>query len=198
MESIRWEAEFALQTQEGQADVYEVIFYVLDQDGGMDSDTVLVTIIDAAPVAGFTGSPTEGCVPLTVDFTDRSSNDPTTWSWNFGDGGTSDQQNPSYTYDSLGTYTVTLIASNLCGSDEESISDFVLVSSCAVRGDANSDGDVDLLDIITTANHILGIVTLEGEALWAADCNGDGDIDLLDLIGIANVILGLGECVPGG
>ena len=66
----------------------------------------------------------------------------------------------------------------------------------AVRGDCNGDGDVDLLDIITAANHILGITILEGIDLWAADCNGDGDIDLLDLISIANVILGLGECEP--
>ncbi|UCE19684.1 MAG: dockerin type I repeat-containing protein [Gemmatimonadota bacterium] len=64
------------------------------------------------------------------------------------------------------------------------------------RGDCNGDGDVDLLDIITAVNHILGVTVLEGVDLWAADCNGDGDIDLLDLIGIANVILGLGECEP--
>ena len=65
-----------------------------------------------------------------------------------------------------------------------------------VRGDCNGDGDVDLLDIITAVNHVLGITTLVGDVLWAADCNGDEDINLLDLISIANVILGLGECEP--
>ena len=64
------------------------------------------------------------------------------------------------------------------------------------RGDANCDGTINLLDLITIVNHILGTQLLEGDALWAADCNGDSDINLLDLISIANVILGLGECEP--
>src|SRR5208337_111284 len=37
------------------------------------------------PVAGFTGNVTTGYWPLTVKFTDTSSNNPTSWSWNFGD-----------------------------------------------------------------------------------------------------------------
>ncbi|UCE18041.1 MAG: T9SS type A sorting domain-containing protein [Gemmatimonadota bacterium] len=65
------------------------------------------------------------------------------------------------------------------------------------RGDCNGDGEIDLLDILTAVNHILGTSLLVGDDLWAADCNGDGEIDLLDLISIVNVILGIGECVPG-
>lgn len=198
MSSIRWEAEFVLQIQEGMAGEYEVIFYVFDQEGGMDTGAMSIEIFADAPVAEFGGSPTQGCAPLRVDFVDQSTGDPAAWSWHFGDGGSSEEQNPSHTYDSLGTYTVTLIAHNVCGSDEELKSAYVTVSPCVTRGDVNLDEDVDLLDILTTANHILDITTLEGEALWAADCNSDGDIDLLDLLGIANVILGLGECVPGG
>ncbi|MBU2500789.1 S8 family serine peptidase, partial [bacterium] len=48
-----------------------------------------------APVANFTGTPTSGDYPLVVAFTDQSSGAPTGWSWTFGDGGTSTQQNPS-------------------------------------------------------------------------------------------------------
>lgn len=197
MTSIRWEAEFILRGQDALAGLYEVVFYVFDQDGGMDSGTVSIEIFGDAPLAGFTGSPTQGCAPLGVNFTDQSSNNPTDWLWSFGDGDSSSLQNPSHTYDNPGTYTVILSAGNACGSDEETQSAFVTVSPCALRGDVNGDGDVDILDILTTANHILGIEILEGEALWAADCNGDNDIDLLDLLSIANVILGLGECVPG-
>ena len=182
--------------QDAIAGLYEMIFYVLDQDGGMDSDTMFIDIFADAPMAGFGGSPTTGCAPLEVDFTDQSNPNPTSWLWSFGDGDSSRQQNPSHTYEGLGTYTVTLRARNACGSDEETKSAFVSVTSCAARGDVNTDGDVDLLDILTAANHVLGIITLEGESLWAADCNGDEDINLLDLISIANVILGLGECEP--
>ncbi len=72
------------------------------------------------PVANFSGTPTSGYAPLDVDFTDLSTNNPTSWSWDFGDGvGTSSQENPSYTYNSAGTYTVTLTATNAYGSDVE-------------------------------------------------------------------------------
>ncbi len=40
-------------------------------------------------VADFSGTPTSGTVPLTVQFTDLSTGGPTMWSWDFGDGGTS-------------------------------------------------------------------------------------------------------------
>ncbi|MCH8318393.1 MAG: PKD domain-containing protein, partial [Bacteroidetes bacterium] len=53
---------------------------------------------------------------LTVNFTDSSQN-ATTWLWNFGDGDTSILQNPTHTYDSAGTYIVCLGTGNSCGSD---------------------------------------------------------------------------------
>ncbi|MDF2453351.1 MAG: peptidase thermolysin [Bacteroidota bacterium] len=53
----------------------------------------------------------------TVNFTDNSLNNPTSWIWNFGDGNASSLQNPSHTYTSAGTFTVLLIASNSFGSN---------------------------------------------------------------------------------
>ncbi len=69
------------------------------------------------PVANFTGSPTNGITPLTVNFTDNSSGSPTGWAWNFGDGGTSTAQNPSHVYTVAGTYSVSLQATNSLGSN---------------------------------------------------------------------------------
>ena len=68
------------------------------------------------PVASFTSAVTS----LTVAFTDTSTNTPTSWAWDFGDSATSTQQNPSHTYGSAGTRTVTLIATNTGGSDSAS------------------------------------------------------------------------------
>ena len=85
-----------------------------------------ITVKDK-PVAAFYGSPTSGCASLTVSFYDQSTNDPTSWSWNFGDGGTSTLQNPTHTYTSKGTYTVTLTASNVCGSDGETKNNYITV-----------------------------------------------------------------------
>ena len=48
--------------------------------------------------ADFTASPLEGRTPLTVQFTDNSTETSTSWLWDFGDGNTSTDQNPSHTY----------------------------------------------------------------------------------------------------
>ena len=64
------------------------------------------------------------------------------------------------------------------------------------RGDVNGDLSIDVLDVITTVNHILGTIPLTGDALICADCNADGEIDVLDCLGIVNVILGIAECEP--
>lgn len=84
------------------------------------------------PVASFVGSPTSGDYPLTVGFTDQSTNNPTSWSWTFGDGGTSTAQNPNYTYTTAGTYTVSLTATNAYGSDTYTITDYITVTEPVV------------------------------------------------------------------
>lgn len=70
-----------------------------------------------APVANFTGSPQAGCSPLIVNFQDLSTGNATSWNWNFGNGNTSVLQNPSASYFTPGTYTVTLTVSNASGSN---------------------------------------------------------------------------------
>lgn len=52
----------------------------------------------AAPVASFTGSPTSGNLPIQVVFEDASSNTPTSWLYDFGDGTTSTCQHPVHVY----------------------------------------------------------------------------------------------------
>jgi PKD repeat protein len=80
------------------------------------------------PVASFYGSPTTGNVPLTVYFTDVSSNTPTSWFWEFGDGTNSTAQNPNHSYTRSGFRTVNLTASNSAGSNITVRSKFVKVS----------------------------------------------------------------------
>jgi trimeric autotransporter adhesin len=82
-----------------------------------------------APVAAFSASPTSGTAPLSVTFSDASTNEPTSWAWDFDNNGTVDSnaQNPVFTYTSAGTYTVKLTASNAGGSDVEVKPNFVTV-----------------------------------------------------------------------
>ena len=74
--------------------------------------------VPQAPVANFSGSPTTVQVGGTVEFTDLSTNNPTSWSWTFNGPATitSTLQNPSIVFNSAGTYDVTLIATNATGS----------------------------------------------------------------------------------
>lgn len=82
-----------------------------------------------APKADFSASPTSGPYPVTVQFTDKSTNAPTTWSWSFGDGSTSTEQNPVHTYMKPGTYSVKLKVSNLAGANSLSRSNCITVLS---------------------------------------------------------------------
>jgi PGF-pre-PGF domain-containing protein len=86
-------------------------------------DYILVTV--PAPVADFTADVTSGAVPLAVNFTDQSTNTPTSWLWNFGDGANSTEQNPTHIYDSAGTYTVSLNATNVGGSNISTQTDYI-------------------------------------------------------------------------
>jgi len=51
-----------------------------------------------------------------VTFNDSSTNSPTSWNWDFGDGITSTLQNPTHIYTQKGDYTISHTAANSCGS----------------------------------------------------------------------------------
>lgn len=70
-----------------------------------------------APIANFKSDITGGCSPIVVNFQDISTGNPTSWYWDFGNGGTSTLKNPSTTYLAPGFYTVTLTATNVAGSN---------------------------------------------------------------------------------
>ena len=82
------------------------------------------------PDAAFLATPTSGSAPLTVNFTDTSTNTPTGWAWDFENDGTIDstQQHPSHAYPDPGSYTVALTASNAAGSDTETKPAFITVT----------------------------------------------------------------------
>jgi len=95
--------------------------------------SVVESIVVISPiVADFISNPLAGYAPLTVNFTDTSTGTPTSWNWDFGDGSThATTQNPTHIYTVAGTYTVTLIASNIGGSDTEIKTNYITVSMVA-------------------------------------------------------------------
>ena len=101
--------------------------------------TNYITVTGPAPVANFTSDVASGNIPLTVNFTDTSTNSPTSWLWNFGDGNTSTSQNPSHTYTSVGSYTVTLTATNTGGSNQNIKTNYITATSPTVYTLSPSD-----------------------------------------------------------
>jgi PKD repeat protein len=83
--------------------------------------------VNTAPTANFTSDKTSSCTGV-VQFSDQSTGGATSWLWNFGDGTTSTQQNPSHIYTTNGTYTVTLTATNGNGSDGEIKTNYITIN----------------------------------------------------------------------
>ena len=99
-----------------------------------------ITVL-SIPKADFVADKTRGGAPMTVAFTDKSLNAPTAWKWDFGDGSTATEQNPSHTYTTLGIYTVSLTASNKDGSDSTSKTNYI-VTTLAPVADFKADRQV--------------------------------------------------------
>ncbi|HRP91083.1 MAG TPA: PKD domain-containing protein [Edaphocola sp.] len=83
------------------------------------------------PVANFSATNVIGNAPLVTTFADLSTNNPTSWSWNFSGGtpSTSTQQNPTVTYNTAGTYDVSLTATNAYGSDIETKVGYITITN---------------------------------------------------------------------
>jgi hypothetical protein len=82
-----------------------------------------------APVADFTTSDPRSCPcpSLTINFTDLSTGDPSAWEWNFGDGTSSTEQNPSHTF-GPGDWDVSLTAINITDSSTNTKHSYVKVN----------------------------------------------------------------------
>jgi PGF-pre-PGF domain-containing protein len=110
----------------------------------VDSETVS-TSLTVLPAASFTASPASGTAPLTVQFTDTSQGSPVSWSWYFGsfnttDIGVSTSQNPLHTYDTAGTYTVTLRVNSTPGNYVYKTGTIAVTSSGSSGGGSGSSG----------------------------------------------------------
>ncbi|MGV8130300.1 MAG: PKD domain-containing protein, partial [Methanolinea sp.] len=109
--------------------IYSVTLTVTNACG---SDTLTrhdyIIATNQPPVASFTANKTMGNPPLSVQFTDTSSGeDIASWAWNFGDGGTSTEPNPMYTYQNPGLYSVTLTVGNDGGTNSTTKTDYIRV-----------------------------------------------------------------------
>ncbi|HDH06646.1 MAG TPA: choice-of-anchor D domain-containing protein [Nitrospirae bacterium] len=145
-----------------QQGIYAINLRVTDDLGATDEATTTATVSDTSPTADFTGSPTSGLAPLAVNFNDSSTgyDRPLSYEWDFDNDGLIDStvQNPSYTYNTAGIYTVSLTATDSDGS-------------------ANSLTMTDYITACLSPVRIEGAVPVYYSTLQAAyDASIDGDI----------------------
>jgi PKD repeat protein len=85
-------------------------------------------VVTNPPVADFFTTTQSGTAPLLVSFFDRSDGSvPLEYFWEFGDGSTSSEQNPSHTFTGNGRYTVSLTVTNKYGTDKKTVPAFISV-----------------------------------------------------------------------
>ncbi len=135
-----------------------------------------VTTGPSAPVAAFTADVTSGMAPLMVHFTDTSTGSPTSWAWDIDNNGNIDYttQNPTHTYNSVGTYSVKLTATNAGGSDDETKLDYIVVAALPAPV-ANFYADTTS-GMAPLTVHFTDTST-GSPTSWAWDIDNDGDTD---------------------
>jgi len=152
--------------------------------------------------AAFTANGSGARAPCTVAFADASLGGATGWRWDFGDGGTSTERDPTYTYTVPGNYTVSLTVS-APGFPSDTVRSYrrvqvgapvaLVPGGTALPGDTNGDGlcdDVngngraDFADVVLFFNE-MGYIAAN-EPADGFDCNGNGRIDFADIVWLFN------------
>lgn len=137
--------------------------------------------------AAFTAEPTSGPAPLSVQFTDQSTGSSITWRWDFDGDGAADstEQNPSYTYEQAGTYTVALTVSDAVLPVSSTETKEAYVTAQAAAGAEAADLAVDFTASPREGTAPLTVaftdrtegLTAPGQTAWLWDCDGDGVVD---------------------
>lgn len=170
------------------------------------------------PIADFSASKTTVAINETVSFSDESSFAPTSWAWDFGDGTTSTEQNPTHSYAEVGTYTVQLTVENENGSDTEIKENYITVEQgiicasdpCPIETD-NDFTETSIpyytsqpmsYQVNTPIDLCLTIkcpetTSVEVNIYGNYSVNANANITSIDINGLSNLPAGLSCCLSG-
>ena len=133
-----------------------------------------VGMAPVTPVASFTANVTSGTAPFAVQFTDTSTNSPTSWSWESNGLPFSSLENPSVVFSSVGTYNITLLATNGGGTGTSGITQIVVtpptvtgagIGADVASGTANAPVAVNFTAYYNTTNTAF-INATPGSTAW--------------------------------
>ncbi len=139
-----WDGNGKVDVAVGSRFIYNTgAAFLMELDGGA-----------SAPLASaFEASPVMGAAPLDVDFTSQSVGEITSYLWDFGDGSSSTEENPTHTYTEEGLYTVSLSIANAEGDEDTStqpdliqVGDTTLPGVVALGCGVNPDNSIVILD----------------------------------------------------
>jgi PKD repeat protein len=153
---------------------YEATLRVTGPGGTSNVSKQITVSSPSAPIAAFTPSQTSGNAPLSVTFNNQSQGQVTSYAWDFGDGGSSNQTSPTHTFTAEGTYNVILQATGPGGTDT-AVQQITVSDPQVAAPQASfqaSQTNVDIPQIVTFTNTSSGQVN---QYLW--DFNGDGTTD---------------------
>jgi len=155
---------------------YYTVSLTATNASGSDNETKYdYILVFPAPLANFEADNTNPFVAETVNLTDLSSNNPTSWSWSFDPvdvtfvGGTNaNSQNPQVQFNSTGYYTVSLTATNASGSDTEVKYDYinVIANEIVLEVKVYLEGPFESFDMTTDINTILPLSQPYSGAPW--------------------------------
>ena len=170
------------------------------------------------PIADFSANKTTVAINETVSFSDESSFAPTSWAWDFGDGTTSTEQNPTHSYAEVGTYTVQLTVENENGSDTEIKENYITVEQgiictsdpCPIETD-NEFAETSIpyytsqpmsYQVNTPIDLCLTIkcpetTSVEVNIYGNYSVNANANITSIDINGLSNLPAGLSCCLSG-
>ncbi len=126
--------------------------------------------------ADFSATPTQGAIPLSVKFTDRSSGNPKSWYWDFGDGTTSSERNPTHVYTKNGVYSVGLMVTLWNGQTKSVVKQNLITAGIVRPPDAQISLNQGwnfisvpkmLADGQNTAQTLFGHVDVGGHSIFA-------------------------------
>lgn len=142
------------------------------------NNTVSFDVIDPyhiiTPTALFASDIQSGEFPLTVNFSEHSTDFPTSFSWDFGDGDSSTERHPTHTYQTPGLYTVTLTTSNSAGTNTITKSDYIQVDKrdqtiSFTEPTEATVGQTIVLNATTTSDLEIAYSVVSGDATLASD-----------------------------
>lgn len=145
---------------------------------GSSTKTLTITVF-ANPVANFTTNPLTGCTPLNVTFGDASSAGSgviTQWQWDFGDGGVSTSQNPSHVFNTVDSFTVSLIVKDANGCQSSITKSKHVKTSAPFVGEFLANGNSGCA--VPATVHFSSTVAPSGAYSYAWDF-GDGGTSTL-------------------